>query len=180
MTSGWRVGIDIGGTFTDIIAVRPSDGSVRTAKVATTTSDRVGGLEAAFAAVGLRWPEIDDLIHGTTMVTNAIIEDQLADVALVTTEGFSDTLAIGRQNRRHLYRLDLPPKAKPQTMRPMKPRTLDWNPRYSHSGTDTSIVTVGRMSVLRSCAPSVLRQASSGQTAIIARISTPSGRATMS
>ena len=72
------------------------------------------------------------------------------------------------------------PKAKPQTMRPMKPRMLDWNPRYSHSGTESSIVTVGRMSVLRSWAPSVLRQASSGQTAIMARTTTPSGRATAS
>ena len=72
------------------------------------------------------------------------------------------------------------PKAKPQTRNPMKPQTLLWKPRYSHSGTDSTIVTVGRMSVLRSCAPSVLRQASSGQTAIMARTTTPSGRATRS
>ena len=62
----------------------------------------------------------------------------------------------------------------------MKPHTLDWKPRYSHSGTESSMVTSGRMSVLRSCAPSVLRQASSGQTAIMARMTTPSGRATAS
>ena len=62
----------------------------------------------------------------------------------------------------------------------MKPQTLDWKPRYSHSGTEASIVTVGRMSVLRSCAPSVLRQASSGQTAIMARTTTPRGWATAS
>ena len=110
----WQVGIDIGGTFTDIVAVRPSDGTVRTAKVTTTTNDRVAGLEAALGAVDLDWSDIDDLIHGTTMVTNAIVEGNLAEVALVTTEGFADTLAIGRQNRRHLYRLDLPPKAHPQ------------------------------------------------------------------
>ena len=110
----WQVGVDIGGTFTDIVALRPSDGSVRTAKVATTANDRVTGLESAFSAVNLQWSDIDDLIHGTTMVTNAIVEGDLAEVALVTTEGFSDTLAIGRQNRRHLYRLDLPPKAAPQ------------------------------------------------------------------
>lgn len=114
MPNRWQVGIDIGGTFTDIVAVKPVDGSVRTAKVATTTGDRVVGLQAALAAVDLRWADVADLIHGTTMVTNAIVEDQLADVALVTTAGFSDTLAIGRQNRRHLYRLDLPPKVKPQ------------------------------------------------------------------
>ncbi len=72
------------------------------------------------------------------------------------------------------------PKAKPQTSRPTKPHTLDWKPRESHSGIDASIVTVGRMSVLRSCAPSVLRHASSGHTAIMARMTTPSGRATAS
>ena len=114
MPNRWQVGIDIGGTFTDIVAHRPADGSVRTAKVATTTGDRVEGLMAALGAVGLQWQDVADLIHGTTMVTNAIVEDDLAEVALIATQGFSDTLAIGRQNRRHLYRLDLPPKPKLQ------------------------------------------------------------------
>jgi len=114
MTHGWQVGIDIGGTFTDVVAVRPATGDVRTAKVETQTDDRVAGLLAALDAVRLAWSDVDDLIHGSTMVTNAIVEDTLATVALVATEGFSDTLAIGRQNRRHLYRLDLPPKIEPQ------------------------------------------------------------------
>ncbi|MCC6193062.1 MAG: hydantoinase/oxoprolinase family protein, partial [Burkholderiales bacterium] len=111
MPNRWQVGIDIGGTFTDIVAHRPADGQLRTAKVATTTGDRVAGLVAALGEVGLTWEDVADLIHGTTMVTNAIVEDELAEVALIATHGFSDTLAIGRQNRRHLYRLDLPPKA---------------------------------------------------------------------
>ncbi len=114
MPKGWQVGIDIGGTFTDVVAFRPDDGEVRAAKVDARTDDRVAGLLAALSAVDLEWSDVDDLIHGTTMVTNAIVEDDLADVALVTTDGFSDTLAIGRQNRRHLYRLDLPPKPAPQ------------------------------------------------------------------
>lgn len=131
MPSRWQVGIDIGGTFTDIVAVRPADGAVRTAKVATITGDRVAGLEAALAAVDLKWPDVDDLIHGTTMVTNAIVENELADVALITTEGFADTLAIGRQNRRHLYRLDLPPKAKPQVRAPNR---FEVDERLDHEG----------------------------------------------
>ncbi|MBZ0217048.1 MAG: hypothetical protein K8F25_10880, partial [Fimbriimonadaceae bacterium] len=114
MSNGWKVGVDIGGTFTDVVAVRPSDGTVRSAKVETQIEDRVAGLLAALDAVGLAWTDVDDLIHGTTMVTNAIVEDDLAPVALIATEGFSDTLAIGRQNRQHLYRLDLEPKIKPQ------------------------------------------------------------------
>ena len=114
MGDGWQVGIDIGGTFTDVVAVRPADGEVRTAKVETRTADRVAVVLAALEAAGLAWRDADDLILGTTMVTNAIVEDDLATVALVATEGFGDTLAIGRQNRRHLYRLDVAPKIAPQ------------------------------------------------------------------
>jgi len=111
MADGWQVGVDTGGTFTDVVAWFPDSGEVRSAKVATCLEDRVAGLLSALRAVRLDWRDVADLVHGTTMVTNAIIEDDLADVALVATAGFSDTLAIGRQNRRHLYRLDVPPKA---------------------------------------------------------------------
>ncbi len=110
---GWRVGVDVGGTFTDVVAIRPKSGETRVAKVATRPGDRVDGLLDALAAVGLDWTEVGDLIHGTTMITNAIIEGHLAKVALVTTRGFADTLAIGRQNRRELYRLDILPKLPP-------------------------------------------------------------------
>ena len=114
MPSGWEVGIDVGGTFTDVVAVKRGCGEARVAKVASRTGDRVAGLIAALQAVGLDWSDVDDLVHGTTLITNAIIEDDLATVALVATRGFRDTLEIGRQNRRHLYRLDLPPKVPPQ------------------------------------------------------------------
>ncbi len=114
MPTQWQVGIDIGGTFTDIIARHPPTGEVRAAKVATRIDDRVKGLVSALKAVSLDWDEVADLILGTTMVTNAIVEDDMADVALITTEGFGDTLAIGRQNRKHLYRLDLPSKTPSQ------------------------------------------------------------------
>ncbi|MCC6469947.1 MAG: hydantoinase/oxoprolinase family protein [Alphaproteobacteria bacterium] len=111
--AAWRVGIDIGGTFTDIVAIRAGSNETRVAKVATLPGDRVEGLFDALAAVGLEWREVGDLIHGTTMITNAIVEGRLAKVALVTTRGFADTLAIGRQNRRDLYRLDVAPKLLP-------------------------------------------------------------------
>jgi N-methylhydantoinase A len=114
MTSSWQVGVDVGGTFTDIVAFQPATGEVRTAKVCSGTDDPVTGLLAALAAAGISWEQVAELVHGTTLVTNAIIENRLADVALVTTEGFADTLAIARQNRRYLYRLDLPPKSPPQ------------------------------------------------------------------
>ncbi len=111
---GWQVGIDVGGTFTDVIAHHRARGEVRSAKVPSRIDDRIAGLLAALHAVELDWADVDDLIHGTTIVTNAIIQGEHAKVALIATRGFSDTLAIGRQNRRHLYRLDLPPKLTPQ------------------------------------------------------------------
>jgi N-methylhydantoinase A len=113
-SSAWQVGIDIGGTFTDVIAFQPSTGEIAQAKVRSHPDDPIAGLLAALEAVGIPWERVDDLMHGTTMITNAIVEDRLAEVALIATEGFADTLAIGRQNRRHLYRLDLEPKARPQ------------------------------------------------------------------
>jgi len=131
MGNGWQVGIDIGGTFTDVVASHPDLGDVRAAKVATNVDDRVKGVLAALQALSLDWAEVDDLILGTTMVTNAIVEDDLAEVALITTAGFSDTLAIGRQNRRHLYRLDLPSKATPQVP---ADRRFEVDERLDHQG----------------------------------------------
>ena len=76
--SGWRVGVDVGGTFTDVVAIRTGSGETRIAKVATRPGDRINGLFGALAAVGLEWADVGDLIHGTTMITNAIIEGHLA------------------------------------------------------------------------------------------------------
>jgi N-methylhydantoinase A len=111
--ASWIVGIDIGGTFTDVVAVDTASGEVRTAKVRSRPRDPVESVSAAFEAVGTAWSGVTDLVHGTTMATNAIVEGNLARVALVATEGFGDTLAIGRQNRRELYRLEVPPKLPP-------------------------------------------------------------------
>ena len=131
MPKGWQVGIDVGGTFTDVIAHHRARGEVRAAKVPSRTDDRIAGLVAALGAVDLTWPDVDDLIHGTTIVTNAIIQDDHAKVALIATRGFADTLAIGRQNRRHLYRLDLPPKLAPQI--PAE-RRFEVTERLDHDG----------------------------------------------
>ena len=131
MSGGWQVGVDVGGTFTDVVAVNRNGTDTRVAKVRSRSDDRVAGLLDALRAVDLAWPDVDDLIHGTTLVTNAIIEDDLAEVALIATRGFSDTLAIGRQNRRHLYRLDLPPKLAPQVPAELR---FEVNERLDHEG----------------------------------------------
>ena len=113
MTIGWQIGVDIGGTFTDVVAYHPALDEIATAKVPSQPKNPITGLLMALKALGCRWDDADDLVHGTTMITNAVVEGRLARVALITTEGFADTLAIGRQNRTHLYRLDLAPKPPP-------------------------------------------------------------------
>jgi len=107
--AGWQVGIDIGGTFTDIVAVH-SEQAPRTAKVPTRPADPVASITSALAAIALDAADVDDLVHGTTRVTNAIVEGRLEPVTLIATEGFEDIVEIGRQSRKDLYRLDVPPK----------------------------------------------------------------------
>jgi N-methylhydantoinase A len=129
--SGWQVGIDIGGTFTDLVALLPSTGEVRSIKVPTQRNDPVASILAALAAAGLASEEVDDLIHGTTLVTNAIVEDRVEPVALVATRGFEDVLDIGRGGRQHLYRLDLPPR-RPSQVPPE--RRFGLAERVDHTG----------------------------------------------
>jgi len=109
----WDIGTDIGGTFTDIVAVRPGSEETRIAKVPSRPQEPVRAMLEALAAVGLSPPEVRRFVHGTTRVTNALVEERLPRVALIATEGFEDVLEIGRYRRQELYRLDVPPKAPP-------------------------------------------------------------------
>ena len=129
---GWQVGIDIGGTFTDLVALRPATGELRSVKVPTQRNDPVASIMAALAAAGLEAIEVDDLVHGTTLVTNAIVEDRVEPVALIATRGFEDVLDIGRAGRQHLYRLDLPPRRASQV--PVE-RRIGLAERVDHTGT---------------------------------------------
>ena len=103
-----RVGVDVGGTFTDLVAVKP-DGTVEIRKVASTPADPSLGLLGALDALGDQTIEV--LIHGTTVATNALLERRGARVALLTTAGFEDVLWLRRQDRAALYDLarDHPP-----------------------------------------------------------------------
>lgn len=94
-----RVGIDIGGTFTDGVAI-DSQGRVRTAKVPSTPQPE-DGFFAALAALGVE--HRDSVAHGTTVATNALLQGQAARTALVTNRGFRDILEIGFQSRPDLY-----------------------------------------------------------------------------
>ena len=113
---GWSLGVDVGGPLTAVVARGP-DGEFRDAKTLTTARDPLAGLRNAVAAVGLEWSAISSIVHGTTLVTNSLVEQKFARVALLTTQGFEDVLLIARASRDHLYRLDLPARAPPVTPR---------------------------------------------------------------
>lgn len=99
----WRVGVDVGGTFTDLFGWDDASGQRVTAKVLTTKHDRSEGVLQAVRAAEIPFHAISHLLHGTTTATNALIERSCPSAALVTTEGFRDTIEIGRQHRKHLY-----------------------------------------------------------------------------
>lgn len=109
----WDIGTDIGGTFTDIIAVHAGGADTRIAKVPSRPDAPVTAMMEALAAVGLGPDDVRRFVHGTTRVTNALVEERLPKVALVATAGFEDVLEIARYRRQDLYRLDVRPKAPP-------------------------------------------------------------------
>lgn len=118
--TGVRVGIDIGGTFTD--AVMLDDGRLHVAKTRTTPGDYAVGFLDGVAALeessGVPTTAIRYLVHGSTVATNAIVEGRTARVGLLTTAGFRDVLEIGTQLRSSLYDARV---AKPE---PLVPREL--------------------------------------------------------
>ncbi len=94
MTQRYRVGVDIGGTFTDLIVVDTEAGEFFIGKVLTTPADPSEAVEAVLLdtllPAGIETRQIQHLIHGTTLVTNAVIERKGAKTALLTTQGFRD------------------------------------------------------------------------------------------
>jgi N-methylhydantoinase A len=131
----WRVGVDSGGTFTDICLLDEATGDVRVWKVPSTPDDpsraialgAVEGLrEAAHAAAG----DVTYFGHGTTVATNALIQHRGGRTGLITTEGFRDLLEIGRQRRPHLYDLQTD---KPRVLVPRSLR-VEVTERMRHDG----------------------------------------------
>jgi N-methylhydantoinase A len=102
--SGASVGIDVGGTFTDLVAV-DSTGAVTTLKLPSTPRDQGEAVEAALRAVGAAGIAVSRFTHGTTVATNMLLERTGARVVLVATEGFTDLLFLARQDRASLYDL---------------------------------------------------------------------------
>lgn len=104
---GYKIGVDIGGTFTDGVMIDPETGKLYTAKRPSTPSDLSVGFKETVERLLNKAPKgaIDYIAHGTTIACNAIIEHKTADVALVTTKGFRDVLEIARTSRKDLYDL---------------------------------------------------------------------------
>ncbi len=100
---GLVAGVDVGGTFTDLVILDPASGAVQLAKVPTTLPNQAEGVLAAFKAAAADLSGIDLIVHGTTTTTNAVLERRLARTGMITTKGFRDVLELGRRTRPQAY-----------------------------------------------------------------------------
>jgi len=100
---GVSIGVDVGGTFTDVIGWDAATREFRIAKVPSTTGEQALGFLRGVERLGWPWPAIGALVHGTTVGTNAVLERRGAKVGLIATRGFRDVLELGRRTRPHLY-----------------------------------------------------------------------------
>src|SRR5215216_6270950 len=124
-----RLAVDIGGTFTDLAL--EWDGKRESVKVLTTPrapeEGVLTGVEDILKLSGLKPSDLSLIIHGTTLATNAIIERKGAKTALITTEGFRDTIEIRHENRFEQYdvNIDLPPPLVPRRLRFVVPERIN-------------------------------------------------------
>ncbi len=141
----YRLGVDIGGTFTDAVMMDESSGALSLVKMASTPQDpSLGFLNVVQRGLGERevaGSEIDYLVHGTTVVTNTIIEGKGARTALVATKGFSDVLEIARQIRPKLYDIfcEKPPPLVPRHLCYGVPERLDFAGRVLEELDETAV-----------------------------------------
>ena len=123
----YRAGIDIGGTFTDLVLLDDATGERAVGKVLTTPEDPSEAVEKGLVELleqeGVAASQLETIIHGTTLVTNALIERKGARTALLTTEGFRDAVAIGTEHRYDMYDIFI---EKPD---PLVPRSLRYGVR---------------------------------------------------
>ena len=105
----YRIGVDVGGTFTDIVLHDSRSGALYVAKTLTTPGDLaravMAGMDTVLEESGKEPSDVGALLHATTVATNAILERKGARTALLTTKGFRDVLILGRQKRYETYNL---------------------------------------------------------------------------
>ncbi|SIR09128.1 hydantoinase/oxoprolinase family protein [Bosea sp. TND4EK4] len=126
---GGIVGIDVGGTFTDLFYSADGLGVDAVLKVPSTPDDPSRGLIDALKAANVAPASLDVILHGTTIATNAVIERRGARCALITTAGFRDILELGRRDRQRMYGLT-------GLQQPLIPRAMRWEveERLDHRG----------------------------------------------
>jgi N-methylhydantoinase A len=128
-----KLGIDIGGTFTDLVLLEEKTGMLYFGKTLTTYPDPtlgiLNGVNELLQQHGKSVSEVSTLVHGTTLVTNAIIERKGAKTALLTTKGFEDLLEIGREMRYDIYDIfiTMPKPLVPAALRKGVPERIDRN-----------------------------------------------------
>jgi len=134
------VGIDVGGTFTDLYFSRDGLSVDRVLKVPSTPDDPSRGLIDALDAAGIKSAELDLILHGTTIATNAVIERKGARCALITTRGFRDVLELGRRDRQRVYGLT-------GVQDPLVPRAQRWevDERLDHEGAVLKSLDLGEV-----------------------------------
>ena len=118
-STSFSVGVDVGGTFTDVVAFDHASRRIAVAKVPSDPENQATGFMTALAKVETRLRDVRRVLHGTTVATNAILEGKGCRVALLTTAGFRDVIEIGRGERSKLYDLKLvkPPALVPRPAR---------------------------------------------------------------
>src|SRR5919202_5276211 len=118
----YRIGIDIGGTFTDLTLIDDRDGTSTIVKLLTTPDDPGRAVQAALRSAvdqaGISADLVANVVHGTTLVTNALIERTGTRTASISTSGFRDTLEIARECRYDMYDLGM------ELPKPLVPRNL--------------------------------------------------------
>jgi N-methylhydantoinase A len=97
------VGVDVGGTFTDLVLMDEEGDGVRIAKVPTTMENQAHGVLTALEAAGADLSDVTSVVHGTTTTTNALLERKISRCGLITTRGFRDVLELGRRTRPQPY-----------------------------------------------------------------------------
>ncbi|WP_137125018.1 hydantoinase B/oxoprolinase family protein [Roseomonas sp. HF4] len=133
--SRYRLGFDIGGTFTDFVLLDAATGGITLHKCLTTPQDpaegALAGIRAITAEAGIAVADLGELVHGTTLVTNALIERRGATTGLLTTQGFRDVLELGIEQRYDIYDLFL---RFPEPLVPRR-RRIEIAERIAHDGT---------------------------------------------
>ena len=141
----YRAGVDIGGTFTDLLLLDERTGEMIIGKILTTPGDPsvavIQGLQALLAERHLDPAAVSATIHGTTLITNAIIERKGAKTGLITTQGFRDALEIGREKRYDIYDIFL------ENPEPLVPRALRREVAERLDETGRVLVPLNRMEV---------------------------------